>query len=522
MALAVLLAVVLATLCGCRNTAANPPGQMTPHGAAPADIVAAPEGNEVSQIRQNELFPPDDEGIPEPLSDYQSFLIMTGNRPDNDARIESIIEWGEGYNIAVHYPVFGEDWVDPHSKKSAEDTAGEFMKLVGELPEGSGVSQFYQDFELHRSYETLVSIDYEMTFEWPDGSSSESRAYKNYDLARRREIKLWDLLDGKYLAYISKYCFERVAGSGSFTGDADILKNEKLNPTQQNFSNFSIMQDYIVFYFPNIYSWDTGGDVPWVAIGYAELADFIGRDYSKLLGHLPGERPGTGGEKAVVILDDDFEVYGDLLQVALSFDDGPSSLTPQLLDLLAENEAHVTFFVLGNRVRANKDILERMIGEGHEIGNHTWSHKLLSGQGKAVFDDQVLRTQQEIADVINYTPKLLRPAYGGIDNRVKEYSPLPLILWSIDPQDWKVRDANLLVPFIVSRVKDGDIILMHDTYPSTIEAAERLLHELDGMGYKVVTVSQILRRHGENLTAGEVYRKNPPALNVSPGSLAGD
>ena len=459
---------------------------------------------------------PDQSETAEPVpTGLEAFLQFWGNIPENDAAIESIIQYGDFFSIALHYPILQTDWVDFQTRKMAERLAKDFKSRLEAVTVKQPLSyELNMDFELYRPYDSIVGIRYELFRDDPDlALPAEEKWARNYNLKLNDEIDLWNLLDGRYMDCISKKCLSEILDSGTFTGDAEILANEKLSPVQKNFSNFILLKDYIVFFFPNIYRWNVDGESPWIAISYAELAPYISRDYEFLIEQIPGNRTDDEIEAGIpMYLEDELEVFGDFSQVAISFDDGPSDVTPLILDILKDNSAQATFFVLGNRVKSNRDILYRMLDEGHEIGNHTWAHKNLVGLSKEQFDEQVVRTQQTVAEVTGYTPKVLRPSYGAIDGAVKQYSTMPIITWSVDSEDWKCRDADIIAKAVLSKVKDGDIILLHDMYPTTVEATEQILHELDGMGFKVVSVSQLLRRNGETLKTGLVYRRNPSSV----------
>ena len=191
--------------------------------------------------------------------------------------------------------------------------------------------------------------------------------------------------------------------------------------------------------------------------------------------------------------------------VALSFDDGPSpDYTPEILKALRENNAKATFFVLGSLAELNPDILLQIDEGGSEIGNHTYSHLDLTELEKPALDYQVLTTQEIVRRITGKAPVLLRPSYGFINDDVKQMD-LPIILWSIDSLDWQNRNPDIIYDIIFNNIKDGDVILMHDIYPSSVEAVLRIIPELKRRGYQLVTVSELARARGIELMPGSVY-----------------
>jgi peptidoglycan-N-acetylglucosamine deacetylase len=199
--------------------------------------------------------------------------------------------------------------------------------------------------------------------------------------------------------------------------------------------------------------------------------------------------------------------------IAMTFDDGPNGkLTPRLLDMLAKRNIKVTFFVLGQCVQEYPDVLKRAVAEGHEIGNHSWSHPAFSKSSEESVRSQIERTQQIIHQTAGVTPTLLRPPYGAITAHQKEWINktfgLHVILWSVDPLDWKRPGPAVVTRRIVSEARPGSIILSHDIHEQTIVAMADTLDQLLAKGFKFVTVSQLM--------AMEV----PPTPKPTPGAQA--
>ena len=198
--------------------------------------------------------------------------------------------------------------------------------------------------------------------------------------------------------------------------------------------------------------------------------------------------------------------------VALTFDDGPrSSTTGPLLDALALREVPATFFLVGNRIPGNEDLVRRMAAEGHQVGVHTYDHVELKGLSREDFNLQVGKTRSLITKLLGEGNYWLRPPYGLIDRQAERWSGGPIILWSVDPEDWKDGDVNRITAAIVEHVSDGDIILMHDLFPSSVEAALQVVDALLGKGYCFVTVEQLMEQRGAAPETGVRYRKIPPA-----------
>lgn len=194
--------------------------------------------------------------------------------------------------------------------------------------------------------------------------------------------------------------------------------------------------------------------------------------------------------------------------VALTFDDGPrSSTTGPLLDGLALREVPATFFLVGSRIPGNEDLVRRMAAEGHQIGIHTYDHVKLKGLSQQDFDLQVGKTRSLITSLVGEGNYWLRPPYGLLDKNAESWCGGPVILWSVDPEDWKDDDIDRVVAAVVEHASDGDIILLHDLFPSSAQAALRIVDTLLARGCCFVTVEQLMAERGVTPEAGVRYRK---------------
>ncbi len=192
--------------------------------------------------------------------------------------------------------------------------------------------------------------------------------------------------------------------------------------------------------------------------------------------------------------------------VALTFDDGPKrSTTAALLDGLAQRGVHATFFLIGLNVDGNEDLILRMEAEGHQVGVHSQNHKLLTGLNAADFYAEVDTLRLRLEALLGHGGLPLRPPYGMTDESVSIRADAPIIHWSIDPEDWSDGDVERQCAHILSRVQDGDIILLHDIYPSSVETALQVADALLAEGYFLVTVEELFEAKGIPLKNGTVY-----------------
>ena len=179
--------------------------------------------------------------------------------------------------------------------------------------------------------------------------------------------------------------------------------------------------------------------------------------------------------------------------VALTFDDGPNPrYTPQVLDILYENQVPATFFLVGEEFSGNELLIEEMAASGHEIGNHTFSHPDLTTLNASQIRQEIRQTEEELRKILpDYTIKYVRPPYGRYNEAVEQAVGQPLMLWTIDSGDWDDPVAESIYTTVVSNIQDGDIIVFHDDNPETVKALEDIIIELKSRGFQFVTVSQM-------------------------------
>ncbi|MCI8466928.1 MAG: polysaccharide deacetylase family protein [Bacilli bacterium] len=193
--------------------------------------------------------------------------------------------------------------------------------------------------------------------------------------------------------------------------------------------------------------------------------------------------------------------------VALTFDDGPNgSKTLRLVELLHQNKMHATFFMVGNRMATAPNVIKEVLKTGNEVGSHSYNHKNLTRLTKEELLEEEKSTNLIYKSITGQDLKLLRPPYGNVNDTMKQNLNLTFINWNLDTEDWRYRNTNHIYDSVINKVKDGDIILMHDLYETTIEAVEKLLPELYVRGFQVVSVSELANIKGQTLEVHKVYR----------------
>lgn len=193
--------------------------------------------------------------------------------------------------------------------------------------------------------------------------------------------------------------------------------------------------------------------------------------------------------------------------IAFTFDDGPSGeLTNRLVEILEQNKAHATFFMVGNRMEAGANVIRNVLNKGNEIGSHSYAHKNMKRQKLEDIVSDEEKTKEIYHSITGQDLLYTRPPYGNVNKSIKEALDTTFITWNVDTEDWLHRDKDYIVNHILENVQDGDIVLMHDVYETTIEAVEEVLPKLYAAGYQVVSISELAELKGRTLEKHSLYR----------------
>lgn len=194
---------------------------------------------------------------------------------------------------------------------------------------------------------------------------------------------------------------------------------------------------------------------------------------------------------------------------ALTFDDGPSGEnTEALLQMLEEKNVHATFFLCGYRMDTYPELVKQLQEAGHELGVHGYSHTCFDRMDPAKLHAELQTTRDQIENLTGHCPTLVRPPCGVFNDTVRREAAeagLSVILWSVDPQDWRCSDPCELCRRVCAKATGGSVILLHDMHQSSVEAAEKIIDSLSEQGFSFVTVSELAELTGHSLCPGEVY-----------------
>lgn len=191
--------------------------------------------------------------------------------------------------------------------------------------------------------------------------------------------------------------------------------------------------------------------------------------------------------------------------IALTFDDSPNGKTTErLLDGLQARGAKATFFLIGKQISGQEALVKRMAAEGHQVGNHTWTHRRLDNTG-VVGEQELEHTEAALHELLGASGYWIRPPWGFASAETLRETSVPLIYWSLDTEDWKTQDADRIAKIILEQAENGDIVLLHDFYDTSVDGALKAIDLLQERGYQFVTLGELFEKMGVEPESGCLY-----------------
>ncbi len=409
-----------------------------------------------------------------------------------------ILESTDNYDLKIDYPDVEnkeiKKKIDEYVKKQKDD----FLNNVKAVED---IEQPKYDFNLSvnvNDYKDISHI-YMLTYAYTGGNH-----YTRDDTSYYYDNKTKDFVDLKYF-FKDEESFKKLSNIAYYyvlelkdKNFDELWVKKGTDPTIDNYRHFMFSDEGLEILFPpyQVSSW-ADGEIK-ITIPYEEINDLLKDEYQN-----------ESVEKEVVsVIPEirDLSKYKDKKLIAFTFDDGPSETnTNYLLDNLDKYDAKVTFFVLGSRVESNSEVIKRAYLEGNDIGSHTYNHRNLNLLSDVALMDEVKKTNEAIKEVIGTSPTLLRPPYGNLTDHGKELANMSIVLWNIDPLDWKYKDKNRVAQEIIEHAHDGAIVLVHDIYKSSVEGALLAMEELQKEGYAFVTINEMAQLRGIKLDTTTSY-----------------
>ena len=496
-------------------------------------------------------------------SKYAKVYVYTIEEIENDGRSLLHISYPVTEQDAINTRMeeVSQQFIDEYRATAAEIEAAylEYKKDTGREA-ATFITHYRQSFDVSIANENVIFFDLERSIHTGGTGNSYVIGYI-FDRRSGAELAIADLfVDASYLERLSDLSREALAeriGKEDLASDLDWVE-DGTEPTAENFDNILFKEDGTVLVRFDKYQVAAGLEgVVEIVLPVDAIADLLTPEFRELLGVEADEETQTGefdtlvGQasaengtfaaaipsqangmararlgsapgmqvtylgvmevdwaslfQAMAAEEDEINCY-EVACVALTFDDGPSVYTEGLLDILQEHKVQVTFFILGQSARIQSETVSRMFAEGHQIGNHTWNHPNLTQLSDELIQQQIQQTDDIVIQIIGQPTQHLRPPYGAYNDRVMAVSGLPIIFWSVDPLDWKDRDAEIVAARIIESPA-GAIILAHDIHKTTVAAVPAIIEALHKRGIHFVTVTKLFEPQA--LVSGSVYSSQP-------------
>ncbi len=475
---------------------------------------------------------------PNPKKQSEVMVENTSSSSVDGVKVITLEERDEKTNSVsnISYPVLGLDKIDARLETVSKNFLTDYENAVKGLADISVSygADYIQKFEITPISDQLIIVMLEQYFS--EGGGTGSNEVKSLMFKRDTQEELMPaqiFKEEKYLDLLSRLSreklladFNKSLADTDFSDSTPLAKeefiqfsqkmiNDGTEPTAKNFANLSFNEaGDLLIHFDKYQAAPGANGLVTVTLPYQEIAPYLSDFFKELftpkkpltnIEAVPNspQKPAPSNEVAIKIPQGKIDCQKQAC-VALTFDDGPSVHTDQLLDILKEKGAPATFFVLGKSAKYQTQTIKRMAAEGHEIESHTFSHKDLRKLNKDEIAAELNETDQVLEKIIGRGTKFLRPPYGAVSDSVKANAGRPLILWTIDPLDWKKRETESVIKEM-SAAKPGMIVLGHDIYATTVAAIPKVIDNLRAKGYQLVTVEELLA--GQELKAGHIYRQ---------------
>lgn len=421
------------------------------------------------------------------------------------------------------YPTTGNTVMDEQIKSAVDTMIADYKEKAVEQQkkDDNFSSRFKLSAKLFRAQDSVSVVLFSEMNSPSFSSPAKDVTSLNFN-TEGKALEITEFIPEKYLAFLTDY-------APNYFGTKTEYKDKITDSTFQqgiaakvsNFQRFALDDKSIVFYFiPNqLFSTD---NVVTMVVPKTDIKNYISKqEATGQASSQPSDSsqgasssapptpsipdapstPGTPVKPQVTRVIDPAKPM-----VALTFDDGPHyKYTAQILDALKKYNGAATFFMLGPRVPSCAAVVKRMVEEGSQLGNHTYNHKSLVKLGLNDLLNEVEGTNNQLLKIVGKKAMVIRPPYGAANDFVRQNLQYPMINWNVDTQDWKTKNTQSIIREATKNVHDGDIILMHDIYPTTAAAVEEIARILTGKGYQLVTIQELFTAKGIAPVNGEVY-----------------
>lgn len=386
------------------------------------------------------------------------FLLIHGNRETEKYIIQ------DDYKFILSYPLIKNKKIDLKINNFVEEN----KKIYNQ--NSDNIKSMIVNYEI-QEYKNITFVELN-SFIYYEDDYVENNEIISFKTDTKEILKLKDIFNTPY--YISKLTTKTI-------------NQDKQQINEEN--NFILNKSGLVIKYNYL------NKIKEYKINYDEIETYLKEEYKMDDIVIPVLTPTKR----------DLNKYKNKKLIALTFDDGPSNNTKYFIKELQKRDALVTFFVVGNRVKKYEDVLKEAYLMGNQIGSHTYSHKNLLYLNEEEITKEIEKTNEAIYNVIGTKPTIIRVPYGNINKKIRSISNMNHILWNVDTLDWKYKNSNRVYKEIIKYAEDGNIILLHDIFKTSVNGVLKAIDELKKQGYEFVTIDEMVYLKNIKLDKSKTY-----------------
>lgn len=386
------------------------------------------------------------------------FLLIHGNRETEKYIIQ------DDYKFILSYPLIKNKKIDLKINNFVEEN----KKIYNQ--NSDNIKSMIVNYEI-QEYKNITFVELN-SFIYYEDDYVENNEIISFKTDTKEILKLKDIFNTPY--YISKLTTKTI-------------NQEKQQINEEN--NFILSKSGLVIKYNYL------NKIKEYKINYDEIETYLKEEYKMDDIVIPVLTPTKRN----------LNKYKNKKLIALTFDDGPSNNTKYFIKELQKRDALVTFFVVGNRVKKYEDVLKETYLMGNQIGSHTYSHKNLLYLNEEEITKEIEKTNEAIYNVIGTKPTIIRVPYGNINKKIRSISNMNHILWNVDTLDWKYKNSNRVYKEIIKHAEDGNIILLHDIFKTSVNGVLKAIDELKKQGYEFVTIDEMVYLKNIKLDKSKTY-----------------
>lgn len=386
------------------------------------------------------------------------FLLIHGNRETEKYIIQ------DDYKFILSYPLIKNKKIDLKINNFVEEN----KKIYNQ--NSDNIKSMIVNYEI-QEYKNITFVELN-SFIYYEDDYVENNEIISFKTDTKKILKLKDIFNTPY--YISKLTTKTI-------------NQDKQQINEEN--NFILSKSGLVIKYNYL------NKIKEYKINYDEIETYLKEEYKMDDIVIPVLTPTKRN----------LNKYKNKKLIALTFDDGPSNNTKYFIKELQKRDALVTFFVVGNRVKKYENVLKEAYLMGNQIGSHTYSHKNLLYLNEEEITKEIEKTNEAIYNVIGTKPTIIRVPYGNINKKIRSISNMNHILWNVDTLDWKYKNSNRVYKEIIKHAEDGNIILLHDIFKTSVNGVLKAIDELKKQGYEFVTIDEMVYLKNIKLDKSKTY-----------------